>query len=134
MAESNTQLSETAGTLARLFFSRRGRISRGHFWRATLAAWALFWVGFALLDGVSTLDLTRIPAALLIASLFCLMSKRYHDLDRSSLWLLLMLVPVIGLVFVMFELGFRRGSIGENGYGIDPRDLRELTRDYATVS
>lgn len=116
------------------FFTRSGRLSRGRFWRATLVAWLVFWVGFAALDGVSAFDLTRIPAFLLIAVLFCLSSKRYHDLDRSSLWLLLLLVPVLGVVVVFYELGFRRGSIGENSFGTDPRDLESLGRDYATVS
>ena len=116
------------------FFSRKGRVSRGRFWQGTLIAWAVFWLGFVLLDGVSPIDLTRIPAAALLVSLFCLCSRRYHDLDRSSVWLLLLLIPVFGLLVVMYELGFRRGSVGENGFGTDPRDLREFTRDYATVN
>ena len=121
-----------AGPVARRFFHRRGRISRTIFWQSTLIAWTLFWIAFALLDGASSIDLTRVPSLCLLFSLFCLCSKRYHDLDRSSLRLLFMLIPVFGLVFVMWELGFRRGSVGENGYGADPRDLLK-SRDYATV-
>jgi len=126
--------SELFGSLSRLFFSRRGRLSRGRFWQAALSVWLLFWLAFAALDGVSTFDLTRFPAFLLIAALLCLASKRYHDLDRSSLWLLLLLMPVLGVVVVFYELGFRRGSVGENSFGTDPRDLESLGRDYATVS
>lgn len=126
-----------AGELARatwrLYFTRRGRLSRGQFWRAALGAWLVFWLSFALLDGIGFVDLTRIPAALLIFSLIGLCAKRYHDLDRSSLWLTLLLVPVLGVLVVAYELGFRRGSVGENGFGTDPRLLHSLTRDYATV-
>lgn len=117
-----------------LFFNRRGRISRGTFWLAGSASWALFWIAYALLDGVSSVDLTRIPALLLLAALFCLSSKRYHDLDRSSLWLLLLLLPVVGVVVVFAELGFRRGSVGANAFGEDPREARYRQRDYATVT
>lgn len=128
------KVSDFFSSITQLYFSRRGRLSRGRFWRASLVAWLLFWVAFALLDGVSTVDLTRIPALILIAALFCLCSRRYHDLDRSSLWLLLLLVPVLGVLVVIYELGFRRGSVGENRYGTDPRTFEALDRDYATVS
>jgi uncharacterized membrane protein YhaH (DUF805 family) len=130
----NGKAVELTNGLMQLFFSRRGRLSRGRFWRAAFGAWLLFWLAFALLDGVTGFDLTRIPALLLIAALFCLCSKRYHDLDRSSLWLLLLLVPVVGVLVVFYELGCRRGSVGENSFGTDPRDFESLGRDYATVS
>ena len=128
-----------AGALPRdlcgLFFTRRGRLSRGKFWRATLAAWAAFWIFFVLLDGVALMDFTRLPAAILLWALFCLCSKRYHDLDRSSAWLLLLLVPLFGLAVVVWELGFRRGSPGENAFGPNPWDLQRYRGgDYATVA
>jgi len=122
------------GQLSALFLSPKGRLSRGKFWRLALSAWLLFWVAFSLLDGVSSYDLTRIPAALLLWSLFCLCSKRYHDLDKTGFRLFLLLIPVAGVLFVFWELGCRRGSVGENSFGIDPRELNIKERDYATVS
>ncbi len=125
----------SANGLFRLFFTNRGRLSRGKFWLWTLVAWAAFWMVFFLLDGVGPIDLTRIPAAILLWALLCLCSKRYHDLDRSSVWLLLLLIPLFGLAVVVWELGFRRGSVGENAFGGDPRDLdRYRGGDYATVA
>ena len=56
------------------------------------------------------------------------------NLDRSALWLLLLLVPVVGVLVVSLELGFRRGSVGENGFGTDPREFESSGRDYATVA
>jgi len=127
--------AEITRACIRLFFNPRGRLSRGRFWQATLLVWAMFWLTYMLLDGVSSFDLTRIPAVILLYSLDCLCSKRYHDLDRSAWWLLLLLIPLIGLVIVLFELGFKRGSVGENGFGSDPRTSQGArSRDYATVA
>ena len=131
-AGAATTLDDFAASLVRRYFVRSGRLSRSAFWRSTLVAWGIFWVCFALLDDVTRIDLTRVPALVLLYSLFCLASRRYHDLDRSSSRLLLGLIPLFGLVFIMWELGFKRGTVGENGYGIDPRALIEK-RDYATV-
>jgi len=128
------QAGDLLSTLGGLFFTRRGRLSRGRFWLVTSCAWAAFWVLYVLLDGVGPIDLTRLPAAVLLVALFCLCSRRYHDLDRSSLRLLWLLVPLFGVLLVFVELGFRRGTVGENSFGIDPRELRQHTRDYATVT
>lgn len=46
--------------------------------------------------------------------------KRCHDRDKSGWWLLLGLVPVIGPIVLLVELGFRRGTPGPNRYGPDP--------------
>ncbi|MDH3645098.1 MAG: DUF805 domain-containing protein, partial [Gammaproteobacteria bacterium] len=82
----------------------------------------------------SGFDLTRIPAALLCWSLFCLCAKRYHDREKSASWLLVLLLPVVGVVWVCAELGFRRGMTGDNRYGPDPlTELGSRAGDYATV-
>lgn len=121
-------------TLVGLFFNRAGRISQRTFWGAASAAWAMFWIAYVVLDGAGPVDLTRVPAFVLLASLFCLCSKRYHDMDRSAAWLLLLLLPVVGALVVCWELGFRRGTVGANAFGDDPRMARYQQRDYATVT
>lgn len=47
-------------------------------------------------------------------------AKRLHDLDRSANWLWVLVVPVIGWLWLLYELGFHRGSRGENRYGECP--------------
>lgn len=110
-----------------------GRLSRGRFWLACLLAWGLFWLGFGLLDGLGPMDLTRIPAALLIVALGVLCVRRCHDLDHSGLWLLVLLIPVLGVVLACVQLGLRRGTRGPNRFGDDPVRPRDAV-DYLTVT
>ncbi|MFH8386884.1 DUF805 domain-containing protein [Kitasatospora sp. NPDC018058] len=46
-------------------------------------------------------------------------SRRLHDTGRSAWWLLLGLVPVVGLLLVVFHV--LNGQAGENRYGPDPK-------------
>jgi uncharacterized membrane protein YhaH (DUF805 family) len=123
-----------AHSIAANYFRPSGRLSRRSFWISTLIAWLAFWLAFGLLDAATTLDLTRIPAAILCWVLYCLCARRYHDLERSPRWLLALLIPILGVVWVCSELGFRRGTVGDNHYGTDPlTDLGHRAADYATV-
>ena len=45
--------------------------------------------------------------------------KRCHDRDRSGWFLLLGLIPLVN-IWVLVELGFLKGTTGENKYGSDP--------------
>jgi uncharacterized membrane protein YhaH (DUF805 family) len=46
--------------------------------------------------------------------------KRFHDRDKSGWWLLISLVPLIGPLWLLVELGFLQGSEGANRFGPDP--------------
>jgi uncharacterized membrane protein YhaH (DUF805 family) len=50
-------------------------------------------------------------------SFLALKVKRAHDLGRSGWWLLIGLIPVYGVVRMIFELGFLPGSPRRNAYG-----------------
>jgi len=47
--------------------------------------------------------------------------KRLHDRNRSAWWMLFSLVPVIGLVWLVVQVGFLRGTLGPNRFGEDPK-------------
>ena len=47
-------------------------------------------------------------------------AKRYHDRDRSGWWLLLILIPLLGPLWLIVVLGFLKGTEGENRFGPDP--------------
>ena len=58
------------------------------------------------------------------------MTKRLHDRGRSAWWLIVLLIPVLGPLWLAIELALRRGTPGENQYGADPL---ERHYDYLTV-
>lgn len=47
--------------------------------------------------------------------------RRWHDRDKSGFWTLIGLLPVIGQVWMVIELGFMPGSKGNNRYGPSPK-------------
>lgn len=46
--------------------------------------------------------------------------KRFHDMNRSGWFAILMLIPILNLAVGLFWLGFVMGTEGENRYGDDP--------------
>lgn len=46
--------------------------------------------------------------------------KRWHDMDKSGSWCFVNLVPLIGPLYAIIELGFQHGTKGFNGFGADP--------------
>ncbi len=47
-------------------------------------------------------------------------AKRWHDRDKSGWWSLIALVPVIGAIWILVELGILEGTRGANQFGPDP--------------
>ena len=47
-------------------------------------------------------------------------AKRWHDRNKSALWILFTLIPIIGQIWALVELGFIRGTKGHNRFGPDP--------------
>ncbi len=123
--------------LLRLLFGVSGRIGRGAFWLATLVSLiclALSAVAATtLVHGfvASTLG-RRAPvdwmadeawvtlAVLILAligltfawSLVAVQVKRWHDRDKTWLWLFVGLLPLVGPCWVMIECGLAPGVIG----------------------
>ena len=46
-----------------------------------------------------------------------LCAKRYHDLDKSGWWVLVGFIPIVGAIWILIELGLKRGTPGHNRYG-----------------
>lgn len=46
--------------------------------------------------------------------------KRCHDRGKSGWWCLLMLVPIIGFIWWLVDLGILEGQEGENRWGPNP--------------
>jgi FAD/FMN-containing dehydrogenase/uncharacterized membrane protein YhaH (DUF805 family)/SAM-dependent methyltransferase len=115
--------------LARRIFSFRGRTPRATAWWTALLLGLAFAVLLVFLD--STLgrrsSLVLYPpfgwAAIALAS------RRLHDRGRSARWLVAAAVPILGPLWLFIDLGLRKGTPGENRYGLDPH----AGGDYLTV-
>jgi uncharacterized membrane protein YhaH (DUF805 family) len=130
-----------------LFTSLEGRIPRKTFWLGfivlVIVTWILELILFAIF-GVSmmgNMDPNATPEAaaaaaqeamskmalpliilflLLLWPSICLYAKRWHDRDKSGWWSLIGLIPIIGGLWMLIELGFLRGTDGPNRFGSDP--------------
>ena len=119
-----------ARSLLQQLFSFQGRMPRAAFWITLLALSGGFVVLFVFLE--TTLGR---PSTLILYPLFfwiaaALSVKRLRDRGRSPAWLLLLLIPILGPLWLFIELMLRRGTPGENQYGPDPL---EHSIDYLTV-
>lgn len=106
--------------LINVFFSREGRMSRSRFWAISIPLWAVYWLLHSTLEQLFGIGATNILTVLFLIAAIQLSAKRLHDLDRSAWWLLILFVPIIGLVWLFAELGFRKSRGGDNRYGEDP--------------
>ncbi len=106
------------------FLNPNGRLSRARFWlayiglalTAALVAWVVFTAGS---EQTRSVTLIALAVPLLWINL-CLMVKRWHDRNRSGLWLLINLIPGIGQMWTLVECGFIAGTPGGNKYGPSP--------------
>ena len=113
-------------------FSMQGRINRAAFWGVSFGWLAAFVAvgGAVALTGVSGDDLNAagyVGATLLLVMFFaalwsglCISVRRYHDLGKSGVWVLIYAVPVVGPVWYFVETGCFRGEAGDNRFGPDP--------------
>jgi len=110
------------------FLSPNGRLSRVRFWLAyiglALVIAAVAWGALALRERTGKTDVPWLTLILFIVPLawinLCLMVKRWHDRNRSGLWLLINLIPGIGQMWTVIECGFIAGTPGGNKYGPSP--------------
>jgi uncharacterized membrane protein YhaH (DUF805 family) len=117
-----------------------GRSRRKEYWMFALLFWILFFMAGVIdtmmgFGTVSTGDATdRIlyswnvengPVMIVLSLAFLIPHlavsvRRLHDTDRSAWWLLILLLPLIGLV-TMIVFMCLDGTIGPNRYGPDPK-------------
>lgn len=107
-----------------LLLSPSGRLSRSEYWlRGVLALLPISILNssWALLEAVTHQQhrYSWILSLLLCWPSFVLAVKRLHDRNLAGPWSLMMLIPVIGLYWVV-QVYFFRGTRGENRFGPDP--------------
>jgi uncharacterized membrane protein YhaH (DUF805 family) len=101
-----------------MFTSPDGRIGRQTWW---IGVAILFVVSLLLgaLFGQGGIIPLIINVLMLIAGLM-LHIKRCHDRGKSGWWCLLLLIPLVGLVWAVIDLGILEGERTANRYGPPP--------------
>jgi uncharacterized membrane protein YhaH (DUF805 family) len=97
-----------------------GRISRMQWWIVYLIGLMIFMAIGALLESRLIGDwivfcLLPVFWVMLVAQI-----KRWHDMDKSGFWCLVNLLPIVGSIYALIELGLQKGTTGWNSYGNDP--------------
>ena len=65
---------------------------------------------------------SSIFSLVVIVPAFLVYIKRWHDRDKSGWWMLIVLIPLVGLIWFLVELGFLPGTPGPNRFGPPPLD------------
>lgn len=109
-----------------------GRSSRKEFWMFQLVYVALFVVGSVLIGGTMdsygefspfgnvVLGLIILALLGLFVPLLAVEVRRFHDQNRSGWFVLLNLIPYVGVIIV-FVMMLLEGTQGDNRFGPDPR-------------
>jgi uncharacterized membrane protein YhaH (DUF805 family) len=106
-----------------LFLTYEGRLNRQPFWIGNLVLTVFNIVGALLgaaIGGAIGNLIGLIFALAVIYPGICIAIKRYHDRDKSGWWICIIFIPIIGIIWYIVELGFLRGTEGENRFGPDP--------------
>lgn len=110
-------------------FSFKGRISRATYWLMQLLICAILFI-VAIVDpnalNLDSPEVSRYIITVLVVAWveLAVAAKRWHDRDKSAWWILIIIVPIIGTIWTLVELGFFKGTTGKNRFGPDPLQLR----------
>jgi uncharacterized membrane protein YhaH (DUF805 family) len=110
------------------YFSAQGRVNRKQWWLRLILPIFVIALVLAFIDAATgAYDAkTRVgilSGLFLLASLISVIIvsiKRWHDRDKSGWWMLITLVPIIGSIWLLIELGFLAGTPGANRFGPPP--------------
>ncbi len=130
MTSASLSANRSSGemTIGQVLFSFSGRVPRSVYWLYFLAYYIVYFFFYLIIFVYRSARTEAGPldfAVLTIISIFIFVSlytslaiqvKRFHDRDRSGWFLLLSLIPIVN-IWVLIELGFLRGSEGDNEYG-----------------
>jgi len=113
-------------------FDFRGRARRTEYWLFVLLQLAVFVAAFVAGSNVlpkddrfeSLLGLPLLHVAVFGLPMLALQVRRLHDSDKSGWWVLVSLVPYIGLGWILW-LMVQPGSWGPNRFADDPRRMWE---------
>lgn len=116
-----------------IWTSFEGRIGRADYWLKYFVPYIAIYIVLMIVDmsvGL-TYDAGTGSESGILSSIFALINiwfglavgaKRCHDRNRSGWFQAIMLIPILGWIWLLVELGFLKGTEGENRFGPDPLD------------
>jgi uncharacterized membrane protein YhaH (DUF805 family) len=106
---------------SRLLWSFDGRVGRRDYWlRFALPALIVNLIGQAAAEALESIVLGLVVGVLVFWASIAVGAKRCHDRDRSGWFQLISIIPIVGTVWLIVELGFLRGTPGPNRFGPAP--------------
>jgi uncharacterized membrane protein YhaH (DUF805 family) len=124
-------------SLLSFYFSWKGRIGRMAYWLSSIPLlvilMGLFILGIRDLEADQEVEPVTaiIFAAFMLLAAYCgfaVQVKRWHDRDKSAVWLLMNFLPYVGSLWVLIECGFLRGTDGPNRFDLGPEERRDFER------
>lgn len=120
--------SETPSTgfnFFRFYFTASGRVNRNQWWLYFNLPFGVAVVVIPLLLlAAGKLEAAEVAFWLFFIAMVwpahCGQVKRLHDRGRSAWWVLISLIPILGPIWLLVELGFLAGTPLENRYGTPP--------------
>jgi uncharacterized membrane protein YhaH (DUF805 family) len=118
--------------LTQTLFSFNGRIRRSTFWLYGLGLGVVLGVvisvGIMLSSNGGAMAMVGMVLAFAayIVAIWCglaLQVKRWHDRDKSWVWVFIAFIPFIGAIWSLVETGFLDGTQGPNKYGPSPKGI-----------
>ena len=137
--------------IVQLLFGFNGRIRRTNYWLGAIGAsiglMVIFFIIMFMVGGVGMLAagaagggenagraagagigilgmlLLLVYFAVAIWISLALQIKRWHDRDKSAIWVLISFIPLVGPFWVLIECGFMDGTMGPNRFGPSPKGI-----------
>ena len=104
-------------------FTFSGRSSRSEYWWWMLAG-ILFQIICTIIAVLGNVGVAAIFPILLVLPTATMIVRRLHDLEKSGWWLLIVLIPLIGILYLIY-LFIQEGDMNENIYGRVPTNILE---------
>jgi uncharacterized membrane protein YhaH (DUF805 family) len=107
------------------YLSAQGRVNRQQFWLRLVLPGFIISVVLTLIDlAIGTYDkqdgvglLSGIFSLAILVPAILIYIKRWHDRDKSGWWNLILLIPIVGAIWFLVEVGFLAGTPGPNRFG-----------------
>ena len=104
-----------------LLFTSRGRILRADYGHAAVLLGCSFYVFYTVLFHLAGSFGTWVIYPPFYWCVWATSCKRLHDVGKSGWWLFAFLVPVLGPLYLAFQLFLRPGQREDNGFGPSSR-------------